>query len=205
MESVGLLLADHALLRRKCQLLESILQSRPEGRFVVSELVNSLQRLLDDHYRREQPVLQHYRAEQHVYGQPPRVFDHAAERQILRMVGQLLKARMKSARTLVILRLSQAIEQLQIQMARQEKLVFPFIDAALLNEEASSMPIHEAMSVNEVIQRFPTANQVFDELHVNRLEEGSDSVDEVAWRHGLPVSEMLDHLRHAVSGAPSYW
>ena len=205
MNSVSCLRADHALLRKKCSLLESILQSRPEGRLIITELTRSLQRLLEEHCKREQPFLQNYRYQQHVYGDVPVASDHAAEREIFRIVNQLLMARMKSSRTLVILRLSQAVEQLQIQMARQERLVFPFIDEALLSQEIGSMPIHEAMSVNEVLHRFPTAKHVFDDLHVNRFEEGADSMDEVAWHHGLAVSDIIEQVRHAVTDVPSYW
>ena len=205
MDSVSCLRADHALLRKKCSLLESILQSNPEGRQPITELARSLQRLLEAHCNREAPLLQNYRYQQNVYGDTLGASDHAAEREILRMVNQLLMARVKTSRMLVILRLSQAIEQLQIQMARQERLVFPFIDEALLVEEASAMPIHEAMSVNEVIHRFPTAKQVFDELHINRFEEGSDSMDEVAWHHGVAVGDILEQVRHAVADTPTNW
>ncbi len=204
MESVSLLCTDHALLRKKCSLLETILQSRPEGRFVISELTHSLQRLLEDHCEREQPILRQYHKQQNIHAAAV-VLDHAAERQILRLVRQLLAVRMKSSRSLIILRLSQAVEQLQIQMARQERLVFPFIDETVLTQQAQPMPVSESMSVNEVLHRFPTARQIFDELHVNRFEEGSDSVDEVAWRHGANVSDVLDQLRHAVENVPSYW
>lgn len=205
MESVSCLLSDHALIKKKCFLLESILQSNPEGRLVISELTRSLQRLLEEHCRREQPFLQHYRYQQHVYGDAPVATDHMAERQILRAVSQLLLARMKTARTLIILRLSQAIEQLQIQMTRQERLIFPAIDETLLSQETGSMVINETMSVNEVLGRFPTARQVFDELHVNRMEEGADSMDEIAWRHGLRVTDVLEQVRHAVVDSPTYW
>ena len=205
MESVSLLCTDHTLLRKKCSLLETILQSRPEGRFVISELTHSLQRLLEDHSEREQPVLQQYRNQQNIHAVAGFALDHAVERQILRLVHQLLASRMKSSRSLIILRLSQAVEQLQIQMARQERLVFPFINEAALTRKAGLMPVSESMSVNEVLHRFPTARQIFDELHVNRFEEGSDSVDEVAWRHGANVSDILDQLRQAVENVPSYW
>ena len=205
MESVYCLRADHVLLRKKCLLLESILQSRPEGRLAVSELTRSLQRLLEDHCKREQPFLQSTRYQQYVYGNTLTASDHAAEREILRIANQLLTARVKSSRMLVILRLSQAIEQLRIEMARQERLVFPFIDEALLNEQPQTVPIIETMSVNEVIYQFPTTQRVFDELHVNRFEEGADSMDEVAWHHGMPVSDFLQQVRHAVAGAPSDW
>lgn len=205
MESVSLLRTDHALLRKKCALLETILQSRPEGRFVISELTHSLQRLLEGHCEREQPILQQYRYQQNIHAAAAFASDHAAERQILRLVRQLLAARIKSSRSLIILRLSQAVEQLQIQMARQERLVFPFIDEAVLPRQAPPMPVSESMSVNEVLHRFPTARPIFDELHVNRFEEGADSVDEVAWRHGANVLDVLDQLRHAVESVPSYW
>lgn len=202
MDSVSSLRADHVLLRRKCSLLESILQARPEGRLAVVELVRSLRRLLEDHCKREQPLLQDSRCQDHFYGQAVAASDHDAEREILRMVNQLLMARVKSSRMLVLMRLSQAIEQLQMQMDRQERLIFPIIEEALLNEQPDAPPIYEAMSINEVLHRFPTAKRVFDELHVDRSEEGSDSMDEVAWHHGLPVSDMIEQVCHAVSGAP---
>lgn len=205
MESISLLKTDHALLRKKCSMLEMVLQSRPEGRFILSELTHSLLRLLEDHCEREGPVLERYRYQQNIHGAAIAASDHAAERQIIRLVQQLLAARLKSSRALIILRLSQGIEQLQMQMARQERLVFPFIDEAVLAGEAGSVPICESTSVNEVLHRFPTARQVFDELNVNRAEEGSDSVDEVAWRHGANVSDVLDQLRHVMESVPSYW
>ena len=53
------------------------------------------------------------------------------------------------------------------------------------------------MSVNEILQRYPQTEPLFAQLRVNRLREGYESVDEVAWRHGLDSAEILEQLRQA--------
>ena len=63
---------------------------------------------------------------------------------------------------------------------------------------SSPLDISGTMSVNEILQRYPRTARVFtNQLHVNRLEEGYESVDEVAWRHGVDVGHVIERLRQA--------
>jgi iron-sulfur cluster repair protein YtfE (RIC family) len=61
----------------------------------------------------------------------------------------------------------------------------------------TNLPISETMSVNEILRRYPRAEPLFRDLHVNRLQEGYESVDEVAWRHGMDLEQLLKRLRQA--------
>jgi hypothetical protein len=56
------------------------------------------------------------------------------------------------------------------------------------------------MSANEILQRYPQARSAFDQLRINRLREGYESVDELAWRHGVDAEEFLERLRRLCSG-----
>ena len=64
--------------------------------------------------------------------------------------------------------------------------------------------ISSTMSANEIVQRYPGTGPLFEqELHINRLREGYESVDELAWRHGMDVAQVIERLRQAAfSGEP---
>lgn len=64
-----------------------------------------------------------------------------------------------------------------------------------------NLPISETMSVNEILRRYPRTEPLFRDLHVNRLQEGYESVDEVAWRHGMDLEHLLKRLRQAARSA----
>ena len=204
MGTTELLQADHSLLRTKAALLESVLQIGPEARLMLREVTYSLMRLLDAHSQREHALLQRY------YQQAPlrgftAAMDHAVEQQLLRSANRMLTGQARASVPLIILRLSQAMEQLRVQMERQERFLFSCGGEAGEIEEAGALPLDGAMSVNEILHRYPRASNVFEDLRISRLDEGSDSVDEVAWRHGIDASEVLERLRSAVAGQPSYW
>ena len=61
----------------------------------------------------------------------------------------------------------------------------------------TSPDISEAMSINEIVRRYPRTERLFKQLHINRLEEGYESVDEFAWRHGMDVGQVIERLRRA--------
>ncbi len=191
MEAIRAARHDHALLRKKLALMESALQVAPEARFVLREMCFSLLRLLLDHTRREGALLERPT-------QPPSfdaglALDHSGSQQLVRGVSELLLSGMRASTPTVVLRLSQAIEMLRGEMETQERALFSHVSASGLDVEA----ISGAMSVNEILQRYPQAEPVFTQLHVSRLREGYESLDEVAWRHGLDTSEVLEQLRQA--------
>ncbi len=204
MEATRPLRQDHDLLRKKLLLLESALQVAPEARFVLREMCFSLQHLLHDHISRELPVLQrdlpHVRPED----RPPSVADHQDARSLLRTVNELLLGGMRASMPTVVLWLSKLIELLREQMAQQERAAFPALEQA-----ADALPpevptaISSGMSVNEILQRYPQTERLFEHLRINRLQEGYESVDEVAWHHGMDVSEFLEQLRQAATSLAS--
>ena len=198
MDALTSLRHDHALLRKKLALLESALQVAPEARLVLREMCFSLLRLLQDHMQREAPLLQRY-GQGVLSGQvPTEAADHSSEQHLLRGVSELLLSGMRASVPMVVLRLSQAIDQLEAQIGEQERRIFPFLEETEHPPGDETMTISGAMSVNEILQRYPQTEGVFEQLQINRLREGYESVDELAWRHGVDASQVLERLRHLV-------
>lgn len=199
MEAISTLRADHAHLRQKLLLMESALQVGPEARFVLREMSFSLLHLLQDHMHRESDALEayHHHIPSGRYLLEPA--DHSVEYRLLKMVNELLLTGMRASVPLIILRLSQASEQLRAQMESQDQYVFTALEhAASLNSD-EGLAICREMSVNEILSRYPQTRAVFNQLNVNRFQDGYDSVDEVAWRRGLDASGILEQLRQAVA------
>ena len=204
MRERGALRSDHVLLRQKLQLLESTLHTSPEARTVLREMCGSLLRLLQQHIRNEESVL---RPSGHYLGAPPpipHVHDHISVAATLRAVHDLLQQEWKASVPLVVLRLSQVIEQLREEMDEQERTVLAPTADENISPRLRASAISGWMSVNEILQLFPTTEPVFDRLRVNRLYEGYESVDEVAWRHGVQVADMLVELRRLATAFPRY-
>ena len=202
---------DHALLRSKVALLESALASIPQARLAFREKCFSLTRLLTRHMKREAPLVRLYYERIPTARYLPRPKDHSAEHALLRAITELLLEGVKTSVPLLILRVSQAIEQLQEQMEDQDRTLFPFCET--LGEETPTSPaepharrpeIAVSMSVNAILQRYPQAERVFEPLRVNRLGEGYESVEELAWRRGVDAQQLLEQLRQAASEFPSY-
>ena len=65
-------------------------------------------------------------------------------------------------------------------------------------DEQERTAISGAMSVNEILCRYPRIELLLlERLHINRLREGYESVEELAWRHGLDASQLIEQLRRA--------
>jgi len=193
MESARIVRDDHALLRKKLILLESALQVAPEARLVVREMCFSLQRVLQEHMQRE-----HRHCD---VGMP----SHTAEHALLRGVNDFLLSGMKASVPMMVSRVSQVIEQLILTMHEQERFVSACFQqaqggATLQTAEA----ISGTMSVNEILQRYPSTERVFERMHINRFQEGYESVDELAWRHGMNITDVVEELRQVASGFPTY-
>ena len=205
MESTHALRQDHIILRKKLEFLESALQVAPESRFVLREMCFSLQRMLQDHMAREADLFQ--AASDQTFGQEPvHAIEHREPYSLLKTVNELLLSGMRASIPTVILWLSKVIESLRAQMAEQERETFPALDeaAAPREEQETMLTISSSMSVNEILQRYPQTEQLFEGLHVNRLQEGYKSVDEFAWYHGMDVSKFLEQLRQAATAFPRY-
>ncbi len=209
MDATWAIRQDHALLRKKLALLGSALQVVPEVQFVLREMSFSLQHLLVDHTQREAGALELYNQRLPAGSGASPAKDHADVRWLLRGVNELLLEGMRASLPEVVTRLSQVVEWLEAQMDEQERTVLEFLDHTepspidgaprALDAEA----ISGSMSVNEILQRFPQTMPLFERLHINRLQEGYDSVDEIAWHHGLDVPQLLEQLRQAVASVPA--
>lgn len=199
MTLVEALREDHTILRNKVALLDSALSSAPHVRLVFREKCFSLTRLLNRHMRREAPLVHAYYERIPSARYLPNPKDHAAEHALLRAITELQLGGLKASIPLLVLRLSQALEQLQEQMDEQERTVFP------LFEGVSEVPeISGSMSINALLQRYPQTEKVLEPLHINRLKEGYETVEEVAWRRGMDVVQLLEGLRQAATGFPTY-
>ena len=191
---------DHALLHKKLAFLESALQVAPAARLVLREMCCSLLRLLGEHLQRERHLIERYAHDLPEHQRPPHATDHTVEHHLLRAVNELLLSGMRASVPMVVLRLSQAIDQLEARMEEQERTIFPALDqAAAWHPEGEPAVISGAMSVNEILQRYPQTGPIFDELHINRWREGYESVDELAWRHGMEAAQVLEQLRQVAA------
>ena len=197
---------DHASLRKRLALVRSALQVAPETRFVVREMVFSLQRQLAEHIERETGALQLYSQRLPARaGTDAPAPNHGDVLLLMRDAGELLLGGMRASLPAIVGRLSEAVQRLGAQMEQQEQTVFAFLEHAELRSPGLPLSrfadpiISSTMSVNEILQRYPQTVSLFDRLHINRLHEGYESVDEVAWHHGLDVAQLLEQLRQAVA------
>lgn len=204
MGALGSLRDDHTVISKKLKLVESALEVGPEGRLVLRELCFSLLRLLKAHMQREAEPLRIYRERIPSGRYLVDASGHAIEAGLLRAVNELLLSGMRASMPMIVLRLTQAIERLQEQMQGQEQTVFLALEEGGASVGADpSAAISETMSVNEILRRYPQTEPVFDRLRVDRLREGYESVDELAWGHGMDVSQVIEQLRQAV-GFPGF-
>ena len=198
---------DHALLRSKVVLMESALSTAPHARLVFREKCFSLMRVLNRHMKREDALIRRFYERFPSARYLPNRKDHADEQAQLRAVTELLLGGLKVSIPLIVLRVSQVIEQLQERMEEQEHTLFPLFDD--VTDEELGVParaprlasISGSMSINAILRQYPRAETVLGPLHINRLREGYESVEELAWRRGLEVSQVLEQLRHAVTSS----
>jgi iron-sulfur cluster repair protein YtfE (RIC family) len=206
MSAIDRLKRDHAILRAKLSLLEAALRMEPETWFVLREMSRTLLRQLGDHIRREETLMT---ACQSAVG--PETLErlraeHHDEPQRLRELHQLLAQ--PSGRSSERLRgeLTAVIHGLRRHLGEEETSLFPILQQALADQAdeislrvgASSWLIREQMTVNHVLHEFPETAGVFENLFVNAAFEGYDCLDEVAWRHGMEVEELISRLEEAM-------
>ena len=57
------------------------------------------------------------------------------------------------------------------------------------------LTISSSMSANAILRRYPMAEAFFNRLQIDRQSDGYESVEELAWRHGMNVAEVIEQLR----------
>jgi len=200
MNAVDRLRRDHQILRAKLNVLEAALRVGEEAWFVLREVCFTLSRQLRDHIRREEELVAACRAAMNPKVLAEIVVEHRDEPAHLRALNRLFV----SAPTHAVERIRPALEALihglRQHMAEEERELFPIFER-VLGEGARTGPgtapsarFDEAMTVNRVVQEFPGTRPVFERLFINIPLEGCTCLDEVAWRHGMAVEELLEAL-----------
>ena len=63
----------------------------------------------------------------------------------------------------------------------------------------SRLTISETMSANAITRRYPSTETLFEQLQIDRRLEGYDSVEELAWRHGVELTQLIEELQRAAT------
>ena len=67
----------------------------------------------------------------------------------------------------------------------------------------SRLTISGAMSANAIARRYPETQALFEQLQIDRRFEGYESLEELAWRHGMSVAQFIRQLRQAATHTPA--
>lgn len=202
MRAIDRLKRDHTILRAKLSLLEAALRMEPETWFVLREMSRTLSRQLGDHIRREETLMT---ACQSVVSRDTLErlrSEHHDEPQRLRELHQLLAEPASHSSERLRGGLTAVIRALRRHMDEEETSLFPMLEQALeqtggetaMTATVSSWVISEQTTVNHIRHEFPETEPVFENLFVNAAFEGYDCLDEVAWRHGMDVEELIGRL-----------
>lgn len=201
MSITAVLRKDHEVLRRKLETVEGALQVLPQAPHVLRELCFSLAKLLNEHIAREEQAVRPYRHRLSQMLQERTHHDHADQRLILRDLNALLQQGHVPT-SVVASRLSHLIDELREHFSEEERCVFPCVDhAEALRPKRAHAPeplITEGMSVNAIVRTYPETARVFAQHGIYCGVDACDCLDELAWRHGLDVAQLLPELRAAV-------
>lgn len=61
--------------------------------------------------------------------------------------------------------------------------------------QATRFRISGSMSANAIARRYPRTDVLFRRFQIDLESEGYESVEELAWRHGMDTIELLNQLR----------
>lgn len=205
MNAIERLKRDHVLLRAKLNLLEVALAMGQETWFVLRELCHSLARQLQDHIRREEILVGQGRSvlDPQMLGRMH--VEHHDEPQRLRTLLKLFVSVPGHSLADIKPVLTDVIGGLRRHMEEEETMLFPVLEQLLAKQPASKpLPesaepaLSETMTVNRILHEHPGAQRVFERLFINVPLEGSDCLDEVAWRHGMEGRELISRLEQAL-------
>jgi iron-sulfur cluster repair protein YtfE (RIC family) len=202
MGATEVLRKDHQLLREKLEFLEAAMQVAPEAQFALREMCWSLARVLDEHIKREEQVLAPYGNRIAALTQYHLAQDHADQRVVLRDVNALLLGGIKTPVSRVMPPLSHLIDELREHMEEEEREVFPVVDR-VASEQPQAPPaapaapvMTQAMTVNHVLKVHPKAREIFRQFHIDPESDGCHCLDELRWRRGIDVEQLLSALSH---------
>lgn len=205
MNALDRLKRDHTLLRAKLDVLNAALGMGPAVWFVLREICFTLGRQLGSHIKREERLLRACREALSAEQRRRLEVDHHDEPEHLQTVNRLFLQSTEASIDRVRPLLKGVIEGLRRHMDDEETSLFPLIERTLEAREPgeaagrlrSSRGLTETMTVNHVVHQYPHTKRIFEQFFINITFEGSDYLDEVAWRHGLETRELLKRLTEA--------
>ena len=220
MKAIERLKRDHAILRSKFDVLEAGLRMGPGTWYVLREVCFTLARQLRNHMQREEDLVMACREGMTTPpaggGVQPHLLadlavEHHDEPEHLRTINQLFVEERGHNLERIQPALTGVINGLRHHMAEEEQELFPILERALSSrtpEKASPQPaagerLYGCMTVSGVLRAYPETRPVFEELFVNVFHEGSDCLDEVAWRRGIEIQDLLDRLARSAHLPPA--
>jgi len=197
---------EHDILRAKLALLENALRVGPEACFAIRELVYTISRRLAEHEEREEvqlyPLLHETLPEAEDQFARSLAVQHEEHQSLLRALHRLTLRGMRMPLMTVADLVQQLTASLREHMAREERLLFPIAARLEADREANAQAtaqradtLHASTTVNRILGLYPEAKRVFVDHCVDLRWEGHDFLDEIAWRHAVPVEELLRQLR----------
>lgn len=207
MNAIDRLRRDHQILRSKLEVLEAALRLTPPTTwFILRELCYTLSRQLQDHIRREEQLIATCRATLSPNVLAHTQLEHEDEPQLLRTVHHLFVEEGGQALERVRAALNELTPRLRRHMDEEEADLFPVIEQALGDQEASEgqeplppVRLCEEMTVNHVLHTYPKTRMLLERLFINVPYEGYDCLDEVAWRRGMDCRQLLVVLEEAIT------
>lgn len=202
MNTINRLQRDHNILRKKLQVLETALEMGPESWFVVRETCMSLSHRLADHLRRADYIMAGSAKALTERGMGQLWLEHHVDGFRFRIAIDPFLGGGESVCARATPSLKAVVNDLRDHMAQVETKLFPLLEEPTPTESLDATPsriwLDGTMTVNHVIREYPETKPVFEDLFVSPLYEQYDCLDEVAWRHGLDVEELIAKLQDAI-------
>ncbi len=207
MNAINRLKREHNVLRSKLNVLESTLDMGPEAWFVLREISFTLSKQLQVHTRREEALFASCRAAWSDERFGELLVHHTGGRDALDAINRFFMEQPQELLEKIRPTFKACVAGLRSEMDQQEVRLFPVIEDALVLgaipwRKGHLVPpsgLHDTMTVQEVMGRYPSTQSVLEGLFINRRFEGYDCLDEVAWRHGMESQELLGLLEEEVA------
>ncbi len=201
MDAIDRLRRDHSIMRAKADALESAVRMGPETWLVLRDMSYSLLRKLRDHIQQEEALVDSHCPDEAKPSVQRVVEEHRAVADRLRAVGILLLNERACPFEDIRSSLTAFIRALRTHLNDEEATLFPLVQVDAPRGEDGSATIDETRTVNAVMREHPGIDAAFRRLGIDALVEGSDCLDEVAWRHGMTSEALLARLaQEAVRG-----
>lgn len=207
MNSIDRLKEDHDRVTSKIPILESAFAMGEEAWFVIREVCFSVSTQLHTHIKHEEQLVVACRS---VLGQLSleelNRFDvtHHKEHRRLQIINWLLKGDPCFSLDGIRSTCATAITTLHHHIEQQEAELFPLLERVLGPYEIvwrdwlrAATRLTGTMTVQEVLRRYPQTKAVFERFSVDGVLERYETLEEVAWCHGVESRRLLAHLEKA--------